>query len=371
MGKAIDNSSHTNYSKVLYHGGNVIQEAARLGINPNNILDASASIVPFQQPQEIIDCLLQTINGIELRSYPDAHHSKLRESIAKWHNVSPSMILPGNGAAELITWAAREASTYGFSTLPSPGFSDYRRALKCWNSSYQELSLPLTWRSDFPEPFPLQSNLNVIWITNPHNPTGQLWSRSSLEKLLKKQTLVICDEAFLPLVPNGEKESLIPLVPYHKNLIVIRSMTKLFAIAGLRLGYAISNSERLEEWQRLRDPWPLNAMAIAIGSMIMNNDVIIKNQINKIATWILEDGHWLHINLQTLKGIKAYPSSVNFQLIQSKNSLINLRERLAQKGILVRDCRSFKGLGESWLRISLQTKDDNKRIIKEMKHILN
>ena len=164
------------------------------------------------------------------------------------------MVLPGNGASELFTWAARDASSSGVNCLPSPGFNDYTRALTCWDASCIDMKLPLIWSAAAPQPFPRPPKASVIWITNPHNPTGQLWSRNSIESLLKDHKLVICDEAFLPLVPNGERQSLIPLVTKYQNLIVIRSLTKLFAIAGLRLGYAISTYERFKRWKEWRDP---------------------------------------------------------------------------------------------------------------------
>ncbi len=355
----------------IRHGGNIAQEAKRLGIHESELLDASASIVPLQNSIDIQKFIKTAIDEITIRCYPDRNYSDLREAIGHWHDVNPSMVLPGNGAAELITWAARDAAICGISTLPSPGFADYKRALKCWNSSYLELPLPLSWDANFPQFFPLQSKSEAIWITNPHNPTGQLWSRKSLETLLENYKLVICDEAFLPLVPNGEKQSLIPVIKNNNNLIVIRSLTKVFGIAGLRLGYAISDSKRLSRWQSFRDPWPLNGIANSFGSIVMNNHTLIKKHIQDIESWIQEEGDWLHSNLNMLKGIIAHNSATNFQLIQSDKSLSTVHQKMAQKGILLRDCRSFKGLGENWLRISLQTKHNNQRIIKEMKRILN
>ena len=170
--------------------------------------------------------------------------------------------------------------------------------------------------------------------------------------------------------PNGEKESLIPLVKCYPNLIVIRSLTKLFSIAGLRLGYAISSSKRLKEWQEWRDPWPLNALAIATGKAIMSEQNILQKQIKKVQGWVKEEGAWLHSNLKNFKGIISHPSSTNFQLIESNVSLIKLREDLARKSILLRDCQSFQGLGENWLRIGLQSKSNNRRIMKTINEVV-
>jgi len=210
----------------------------------------------------------QAVHGRALRDYPDRSQLQLRQVIAAWHGVKPEAVLPGNGAAELFTWAARDAAAAGVSALPQPGFADYARALHCWDAAIVPVSLPLVWPDSIdPHPFPIGSEslerASVVWITNPHNPTGQLWSRDSLQPLLARHALVICDEAFLPLLPQGEFQSLIPLVAQHPNLVVIRSLTKLFAIAGLRLGYAIAAPERLQRWTAWRDPWPVNGLALA------------------------------------------------------------------------------------------------------------
>ena len=351
------------------HGGNIFEEARRLGVKDNELLDASASLVPFPPPKSIEYCLRQAIRGNALRNYPDCTYQNFREAIGTWHGIDHRMILPGNGAAELLTWSARDAAEEGTSTLVAPGFNDYARALNCWNAEYRYLQIPMSWSAKAPQEFPITTNDNVIWITNPHNPTGQLWSRESIEPLLQRHKLVICDEAFLSLVPNGERESLIPLVINNPNLIVIRSLTKLFTIPGLRLGYAISTRKRLHKWRNWRDPWPLNGLAAAVGTMLMNDHFEMHKWTNTVHQWVIKEGPWLQSKLGNLEGIESYPSSANFHLIKSKESLINARDFLSKRNILLRDCRSFEGLNENWLRISLQTRKNNKRILSAMQEI--
>ena len=356
-------------NKIQIHGGNIHEEARRLGFNTSDLLDASASLVPFPLPKELHSCLSEALETHSIRDYPDRSHLRLRQDIGNHHGMDASMVMPGNGAAELFTWAAREAGEHGTSCLPSPGFSDYERSLRCWNAPFINIRLPLEWDKKSPQPFPIAPKTNVLWITNPHNPTGQLWSQSSIEDILNQYKLVICDEAFLPLVPNGEQQSAIPLIHTYKNLVVIRSLTKLFAIAGLRLGYALSSSNRLKKWQEWRDPWPLNSLAIDAGCMIMSNQEFLQKWTYKIHSWIKEEGLWLNSQLEKLQGITPHPSATNFQLIESQHSLIPLRKELEKRKILLRDCRSFKDLNDRWLRISLQTREDNKRIIKEICNI--
>ncbi len=353
------------------HGGNLAYEARRLGCRIDQVLDASSSLVPFPPSRSLRRCLIAEIRGHGLRNYPDRHHKDLREAIGIWHGIDPAMVLPGNGASELFTWAARDASLEGISGLPSPGFSDYVRALCCWSAPYVHQTLPLSWSLVAPETFPLSPKTDVLWLTNPHNPTGQLWSRESIIPLLDNYKLIICDEAFLPLVPYGEQQSVVSLVSHFPNLIVIRSLTKLFAIAGLRLGYAISTPDRLMRWREWRDPWPVNGLALAAGTMLLEDHLALERWLAKIQSWVANEGSWFYRNLLKLPRISVHPSSANFFLVKGNSSLVSFREQLAQRRILVRDCSSFPELGGSWLRIALQDRAGNRRILRAMNKLIN
>jgi len=353
------------------HGGNIQKEARNLGLSTDNIIDASASIVPFKLPKKLNNYLIDSINNGSIRFYPDRSYLEVKNAISKWHNIDPSMILPGNGASELFTWAARDASLNGISSLPSPGFGDYQRALECWNAPYIYSPLPLSWTNRKPQPFPIEPKTNVLWITNPHNPTGQLWSRSSITSLLANYKLVICDEAFISLTPGGENQSMIDLTKNYNNLVVIRSLTKFIGIAGLRIGYAVTNSDRLLKWKELRDPWPVNTLAINATNLIMKDSKMHKKRLNKIHRWIEKEGKWLHKSLSDFSTIKPLPSTTNFQLIKSNSSILNIIENLRKRGILLRDCRSFINLGENWIRISLQKRKHNIHIINTLKDYIN
>jgi L-threonine-O-3-phosphate decarboxylase len=343
------------------HGGEVQQAAQRVGLRPQAFLDASASLVPWTPRW-------QRLGRSAFRDYPDRSQALLRQHLANVHGVDPSFVLPGNGAAELFTWAARDAAAQGASALPAPGFADYERALRCWLATSYEQKLPLVWDGAFPQPLPEPGTGSVLWICNPHNPTGQLWSRASLQPLLERYALVICDEAFLPLVPNGEQQSLIPLVAEHSNLVVIRSLTKLYGIAGLRLGYAVAHPQRLQRWVKWRDPWPVNGIALAVGERLLASPRRYHRWCKRVQRWVAIEGAWMQQQLAALPGITTMPSAVNYLLIRSNRSLVPLREAMEQRHrILLRDCRSFEGLGETWLRIGLQSRRNNRRIVRALR----
>ncbi len=356
------------------HGGNLATTAERLGCRPSQLLDASASLVPFGPPWAVRWQLLRAAFGAQARVYPDRDYAALRAALAGFHGLSPDAVLPGNGAAELFTWAARDAAAAGVSVLPQPGFADYPRALACWARAWRAQPLPLQPAVQLavqPQQFPPPPAGGALWITNPHNPTGQLWSRASLEPLLGQFALVIVDEAFLPLVPGGEAHSLIPLVASHPNLVVILSLTKLYGIAGLRLGYAVAEPQRLQRWASWRDPWPVNGLAAAAGESLLRNPAACRRWCGRVQRWTAREGAWLQQQLAQLPGITPMPSAANFLLIRGETSLVPLRERLERRHrILLRDCRSFVGLGPNWLRIGYQSRRHNRRIIRALRQEL-
>ena len=358
------------------HGGDVQRLARQLGCSPRNILDFSASLVPFGPPRSVHDALQRAVNN-QVVPYPDRTYRTLRQAIAAMHDLDPDSVLPGNGAAELLTWAARDASAF-LNLLPEPGFADYRRALLTWGARCRPLPLRLDWTHagplDMAAAFrhPLNDARNddrlppaantALWVTNPHNPTGQLWHRDGVEALLDRYGLVVVDEAFLPLTPGGERHSSIDLVPRFTNLVVIRSLTKLLAIAGLRLGYAVSHPERLTRWSRWRDPWPVNGLAVAVGEAAIADH----RWHRRVQRWLLQERPWLARQLSHRLPLRVMPSAANYLLLHGRSSMQPLQRWLEQQRILVRDCSSFAGLDECWLRVAVRRRCENRRLVNAM-----
>jgi len=164
-------------------------------------------------------------------------------------------------------------------------------------------------------------------------------------------------------VPGGEQQSLVPSINKYPNLVVVRSLTKLFAVAGLRLGYALGAPERLARWASWRDPWPVNGLAAAVGAPLLADHGWAK----KVQQWVEKEGAWLFQQLQQLDGITPMPSAANYFLLHGKNSLEPLRLTLEQQHhILLRDCRSFRGLNDNYLRVALSDRAGNRRLIKAL-----
>ena len=195
-----------------------------------------------------------------------------------------------------------------------------------------------------------------------------MWGKYSLEKIIKKYKLVICDEAFLSITPNGDKESLIPLIQKYDNLLVLRSLTKIFNIPGLRLGYIIGSSKKLKQWKINRDPWPLNSFAIKAGIDLLSDKKFYEQWTQQIHNWINIERKRVSEKLSKIENLKVHNSSTNFFLIESKTSLSRNIKYLENKGILLRECTSFRFLDEKWSRISLQNRKNNTVLCNEIQN---
>ena len=163
---------------------------------------------------------------------------------------------------------------------------------------------------------------------------------------------------------------MISSVMKYPNLVVIRSLTKLFGAAGMRIGYAIAHPDRLRRWSAWRDPWPVNGVAAALTEQWLGRPGLYKRWCSRVQRWTKTEGSWIQRELSRVPGITPMPSSANFLLISGRRSLVPLRETLEKNyWILLRDCRSFTGLGERWLRIGLQSPRDNRRIVRALRQV--
>lgn len=346
------------------HGGNRYQASLKAGCAPEEILDFSASINPFGPPVDVGELLRW--EPTLLTDYPDPEAWELRKALAQHHGLDLDWILPGNGAAELLTWMARDFARQGGTvTLVSPAFADYQRAL-------DSFEVPVITQAMMIPPFDLPDlpgGIGLI-LNNPHNPSGKLFARKHLESVLEKYDLVLVDEAFLDFVPGAqtqENESFIPLVAQYPNLVVLRSLTKFYSLAGIRLGYAIAHPDRLARWQAWRDPWAVNALAQRLGVLVLENaDFRLKT-----LTWLQEERAFLTTEIAKLKGLTPLPSVVNFLLIHSQCSIYSIQEELLKNAhVLIRHCGSFDLLGDAYFRVSIRTHEHNLQLINALKAYL-
>ena len=344
------------------HGGSLTWAAAVADCSPDSLLDFSASINPLGPPPSVRLALTEAI--AHLGHYPDPQYQQLRTALAAHHGLTSDWVLPGNGAAELITWAARDLSGIadGSVYLPTPAFGDYRRALAGFGCT--------------PRPWPLLSQGGVdlasqallspataaagILINNPHNPTGHLFPQSELRLLLDHASLVVVDEAFMDFLPPHQQQSLVPWLGQYPNLVVLRSLTKFYSLPGLRLGYALGHPDRLGRWQGWRDPWPVNSLAVAAGMAAIADQAFQR----RTWQWLPPTRQALWQGLGALPGYRPWPGSANYLLVETDQSVPALQEELLrQHRILIRDCLSFPELGDRYLRVAVRSEAENHRLL--------
>lgn len=303
-----------------------------------------------------------TENLQSIKAYPDPNYPQLKQALANWHQLSPAQILPGNGSAELLTWAAMELSNLNYTYLLTPAFSDYQRSLSAFGATIKTSPLNLStgvWEI----PRGVKKSGGLI-INNPHNPTGKLLTREKISSYLEEFALVIVDEAFMDFLPPSQQESVIDLVSTYPNLVVLRSLTKFYSLPGLRLGYAIAHPSRLEKWQQWRDPWPVNSLAIAAATTAIQ-DTQFQQQTWQ---WLFQTRQELFNSINATETFQCLPSSANFLLVKTTIPGSQLQQQLLQKyQIFIRDCLSFPELGEKYFRLAILSSGDNHRLVEALK----
>ncbi|MBF2086715.1 threonine-phosphate decarboxylase CobD [Thermoleptolyngbya sp. C42_A2020_037] len=356
------------------HGGNIAWAAALAGCSPHLILDFSASINPLGPPQSAIAAIQAHLG--DLCHYPDPSYTDLRGAIAAFHHLSPDWILPGNGAAELLTWAARDLATLDIVHLLTPAFGDYLRALRAFGANVEKIPLAvdrlmvarLTMDGALEQaiPMPLSPRSHSGWLLNsPHNPTGTLLSRERIRALLDESPLVVLDEAFMDfLLPEAQSQaSLLAWVEQYPNLVIVRSLTKFYSLPGLRLGYAIAHPDRLRHWQQWRDPWSVNSLASAAAIAALADTSFQQ----RTWDWLPPARQQLFDGLAALPGLHPLPGAANYLLVQTDGSATDLQTHLLQQHqILIRHCTSFPELGDRFFRVAVRTMEENQRLLEAL-----
>ncbi len=337
-----------------YHGGVDSAELIRLGIDPELAIDFSSNILPFGPSSQVLDAIRNT----PIDRYPDRECRRLRGGIAALHSISFDRILVGNGCSELIHGIASALIRPGDPVLiVGPTFSEYERATRlaggiihgCVAIAEDGFACPV----DSMDSALSRSPIALVWICNPNNPTGQSVTRERLLGWLKKHphTLFVIDEAYIEFAVSVESMIDCEL----ENLIVLRSMTKAYAMAGLRLGYAVLCDSLHRRMRGRRAPWSVNSIAQTAGLAAINDQPYYTNAMVRLheAKGSLWEG-------LVSRGFCPLKSDTCFFMLPMEDAA-GVRNGLLLNGLVVRDCRSF-GV-ESQLRIAVHTPSNNLRLI--------
>ncbi|MBT0663892.1 threonine-phosphate decarboxylase [Geobacter pelophilus] len=353
------------------HGGDVFGTARRSGVDPEKLLDFSASINPLGISAAVRSALLAAVD--RLVHYPEPFAAPLREILASCHGVAPEQILPANGSTELIYLLPRYVRGKR-ALIVAPAFSEYAKALTVagWEVRYHLLSpddgfcLVLDALQES-----IEQGCDLLFLCNPGNPTGRLYSREEMLAVARicraAGVFLVLDEAFMDFC--GEEASLVPELAASGNGVVLRSLTKFHAIPGLRLGYAVASAAVCERLAELRGPWSVNALAQAAGAAAVG-DIAYRDATRE---FVAAERQNLRQQLSEICGLLPFSGAANYLLVKldAGRSVNDLCDKLLVRyGIIVRDCSSFVGLEGGYFRVAVRTSQENRLLVKSLRELL-
>ncbi len=390
-------------TKPIQHGGNQSAIRARLKLGDRPLLDFSAPLNALGPPVGAVSAVREATETID--RYPEPGSPRLIERLAGYHQVTPDRIIVGAGTTELIGLIGqmyresqgrpgREPVVPGvpLAHLVEPTYGEYRRTSaqngldsRVWGEH------ALGWIQD-DEP---EGAAGIFWTGHPNNPTGRAWDRARLLGLIDRNPslLTVVDEAYLPFLPDEDERTLIRAAASRENLIVLRSMTKIFAFPGLRIGYAVAAPETINRLRRSQQPWSVTTAAEVAAIAALDDDEYLARTIEYIGTEStrLTDGLWDVPGLRPAWPSRdrpdwapAMPNFVLVSLVGTSWTSPQLQDALARSGIFARECTNYRGLevgstvtgpGRSFptgghLRFCVRTPAENDQLLATLARIL-
>lgn len=350
------------------HGGNVYETPP----GKDTWIDFSANINPLGLPQRIRQTLVDNIEAIV--HYPDPTGAELKQAIAKRYDILWEEIVLGNGAAELLyvffhTFHPKKV------LLPVPSFSEYERSARSAGLCVEYLFLSpeknfsLVWE----EIFARLPQVDCLVLGNPNNPTGELLSCESIENLLREaekySVWILVDESFIDFREDAACYTVGGLTKKYPKLVILHSLTKFYAIPGLRLGFGIMRPAIVQKMDMGKDPWNVNLLAQKAGVAALSDQAYRQD------TWreILQETGFLLSELKQFSTLCVYMPTVNFlfmDLFHTGFLAADFTEQMKQRGILIRDCSNYPGLEATYIRIAVRTHAENEKLIEAFKNIL-
>ena len=346
------------------HGGDWAGYETEYGSLP---LDFSANVSPLGLPEGVYKASLQALR--DANRYPDPLCRTLQKELAELHGVPAVQIVCGNGAADLIYRICRVLRPKK-ALLTAPDFEEYGQALK-----KEDCEIRIVTRSETDgfllRPEKLAESIHgaeLLFLSNPNNPTGLLTGQKALRQILnlcaEEHCVPVIDECFMDFTEHPKAESLIPDLRQFPDLVILRAFTKTYAMAGLRLGYALCGSaDFAQRLQREGQPWPVSNVAQAAGTAALQET----DYVNRLRALISSERMRLIRKLKGF-GLHVVPGEANYLLFFCE--VRELTEKLRNRGIMIRDCRNYTGLAEGWYRIAIRTEAENDRLLHALQEVL-
>lgn len=354
------------------HGGNIGEISRHFGIDPEKIIDFSASINPLGYPHGVKEAILETFDAV--LHYPDIDSFELVNSLSRYHGVDRNCILTGNGSTEFMYLLPMVVKPKR-ALIVTPAFGEYEKGLKIAGTAVEyfptfrdagfSINTDLLRRR-------LSEGFDILYLCNPANPTGRLVPKEMVRTVLARaedtRTMCVVDEAFIDFV---EEESVKNEIHDFPGLIVLRSMTKFFGLPGLRAGYVIGPASHVEAMKKQQTPWTVNALVQKAAAAALKD----KGYIARTRAYVAAERECLRSALNKIPGLTAFESAANFLLVFLDGTIgfgsTELRRRLIPEGVLVRDCNSFHGLGDRYIRVAVRKNNENKALVEALKRIMS
>jgi threonine-phosphate decarboxylase len=343
------------------HGGKVYEAARRWGISPEAVIDFSANINPFGMPPGVRAAIENSLAPASLRAYPDEY--AFVSALAGKHNLTPGEIIIGSGSVALM-FAVLRAILPARVLLLEPAFGEYFRACVAVKAAVTRWRL--AEETDFTPDFASlvraieERQFDLVILNSPHNPTGNLYAREELLTLVDlaeaNQVAVMLDEAFIDYAPQA---SLLHSAAEKSRFIVLRSLTKFYAMPGLRVGYAVCGAKMAAAVREQIETWSVSTVALEAGRAALT-EMEYESQTRRINAEAREEfADALHGI-----GLWVFPSAANFLLARLPcDSGAELTRRLEPERVLIRQCDSFRGLGDMYIRLAVRSRLDNLRLV--------
>lgn len=347
------------------HGGNLRRLAEQAGCLPEEILDFSANVNPLGPPPWLGQVVGQALRGVD--SYPDPDCHDLLMAAAEAYKVWPTQVIAGNGASELL-FAIASLGGFGQAVIPSPTYVDYARACKAHRLKVVEMPLGEDFRVNFPAMGPLLTTPSLVFLCNPNNPTGTVFSPADLREVatMFPRSRFVVDESFAEFMPDGA-DRLVRDRP--SNVITVLSMTKFYAIPGIRLGLAFADPDVILRLRQAMPAWSVNTLAQKVGARCLRDTVYAAR--TREQTALLRES--LASGLRHVPGIRVHPGTANYLLCRVDRvgqDAAPLRDRLLMEHrIAIRLCGNYEGLDNNWFRVAVRNGEDNERLIRAMEAV--
>lgn len=349
------------------HGGDLLTASERFGLNSSSILDFSANINPLGPPGRVMQALQNQLGTIT--HYPDPDQRKMKKALARRLGVEQECLLIGNGAAECMALALLAQAPRKVGVV-YPCFSEYAQLAGQYGAEVRGIlgRVERDYKPDMKELCHLIEWADLVFIGHPNNPTGIVYDPAELilaaEAAGQFGTRIVMDEAFLDFLPEDGQTTLLHDLARYPQLIFIRSMTKFYAIPGLRLGYGVADPKITAGMKGKQVTWSVNSLALLAGELCLQ-ETEYERQTRKL---IQEQREQLVSFIGKRLGWTVWPGQANFLLVRmpAEMSSVHLQQWLGNRGILIRDCSMYPGLTGQDFRIAVLDREKNERLMQSL-----